>query len=279
MELMNKKLCIYHGNCADGFAGAWVVRKYYGEENIDFVAGVYQTPPPDVTGKDVILVDFSYKRDIVLEMAKTAASIIIIDHHKSAIEDLTTIYSRNIKLYTDINHSGSMLAWKLFFGAIEAPPLLKYIEDRDLWKFYLPGTREIQAALFSYPYDFGIYDELMQSSNCNTLYNEGISIERKHFKDINELLKVSTRPMCIGGHKVQVANLPYTMSSDAAHMLAKNYPFGACYYDKPEGRYFSLRSQETGIDVSEIAIKYGGGGHKHAAAFTISFAQAAEFEC
>jgi len=32
---------------------------------------------------------------------------------------------------------------------------------------------------------------------------------------------------------------------------------------------FSLRSQEGGIDVSEIAIKFGGGGHKHAAGFKV----------
>lgn len=53
-----RKLCIYHGNCADGFTSAWVVRKALGGE-VDFHAGIYQDAPPDVSGKDVLLVDFS----------------------------------------------------------------------------------------------------------------------------------------------------------------------------------------------------------------------------
>ena len=79
-------MCIYHGNCADGFGAAWVVRKALGE--IDFHGAKYQEPPPDVTGKDVVMVDFSYKRPVLLEMAEKANSILILDHHKTSAEDL-----------------------------------------------------------------------------------------------------------------------------------------------------------------------------------------------
>ena len=37
-----------------------------------------------------------------------------------------------------------------------------------------------------------------------------------------------------------------------------------------EGRTFSLRSEEGGEDVSEIAGLFGGGGHKHAAGFQLA---------
>jgi uncharacterized protein len=100
------------------------------------------------------------------------------------------------------------------------------------------------------------------------MISEGGAIERKHFKDIEELLKITTRRMVIGGVEVPVANLPYTMSSDAAGALAKNSPFGACYFDRPDARVFSLRSRgPEGADVSEIGARYGGGGHKNAAGF------------
>ncbi len=33
---------------------------------------------------------------------------------------------------------------------------------------------------------------------------------------------------------------------------------------------FSLRSEEGGQDVSEIAAMFGGGGHKHAAGFKLA---------
>lgn len=98
---------------------------------------------------------------------------------------------------------------------------------------------------------------------------EGAAIERKHFKDIDELLKVTTRRMNIAGHDVPVANLPYTLSSDAGHKLAQGEAFAACYWDTPDGRVFSLRSSELGLDVSEIAKQFGGGGHRNAAGFKL----------
>jgi len=71
----------------------------------------------------------------------------------------------------------------------------------------------------------------------------------------------------IGGHDVPVANLPYTLTSDAGHRMAQGEPFAACYWDTPEGRVFSLRSSANGLDVSAIAADYGGGGHDNAAGF------------
>lgn len=267
-------LCIYHGNCADGFGAAWVVKKALGE--IEFYPGKYQETPPDVTGKDVVMVDFSYKRPVLLEMAAKANSILILDHHKSAAEDLIDLPANVIAKF-DMEHSGAMLTWNHFFPDQTPPPLLLHIEDRDLWRFALQNTRQIQANVFSYPYDFQVWDKLM-ATELSTLVAEGEAIERKHFKDINELLNVTVREMIIGGYTVPVANLPYTFSSDAGHKLAKGKPFAACYWDTSKGRIFSLRSNDEGVDVSEIAKQYGGGGHRNAAGFEVNFVIAQTFE-
>lgn len=267
-------ICIYHGNCADGFGAAWVVRKALGD--IEFYAGVYKEPPPDVTDKDVLLVDFSYKRSVLLEMAEKAKSILILDHHKTAVADLVDLPSNVITVF-DMERSGARIAWDYFFPDETPPPLLLHIEDRDLWRFALTKTREIQANVFSYPYDFQVWDELM-AANVGDLVKDGEAIERKHFKDINELIGVCTRRMVIGGHNVPVANLPYTLTSDAGHILARGEPFAVCYWDTPEWRVFSLRSTDDGLDVSDIAKQYGGGGHAHASGFRVSYAEAAAFE-
>lgn len=101
------------------------------------------------------------------------------------------------------------------------------------------------------------------------LIAEGNAIERKHFKDIAELVNVMRREMTIGGVRVPVANLPYTLTSDAGHKMATEHQsrIGVCYWDTPDGRVFSLRSTDDGPDVSAIAKLYGGGGHAHAAGF------------
>jgi oligoribonuclease NrnB/cAMP/cGMP phosphodiesterase (DHH superfamily) len=265
-----KKLCIYHGNCADGFGGAWVVRKALGADNVDFHPGVYQDSPPDVAGRDVILVDFSYKKPVMEQLGLSANSITIIDHHKSAIEDLKDLETKcDIVTVFDMDHSGAMLAFKFFFPDTEPPTLLKHIEDRDLWRFAMRYTREVQANLFSYPYDFDVWDELM-ATPIEDLIADGTAIERKHFKDIKELIRVGKQRMTIAGYDVPVLNAPYFFSSDAGHIMAQGEPFAACYWDTPEGRVFSLRSADDGLDVSEIAKQYGGGGHKHAAGFRLS---------
>lgn len=262
-----KKLCIYHGNCADGFGAALAVRIGLGKHNVKFHAGVYNNAPPDVTNKDVIIVDFSYKRDVLIEMASKAKSMLILDHHKSAEYDLVDLPD-NVTAIFDMERSGAVMAWEYFNPDTAIPKLYLHIQDMDLWKFEIEGTREIQAALFSYGYDFDIWKKLL-TVNLSTLFNDGLAIERKHFKDIREFIAVAAYRDTIGGYEVPVLNAPYFWSSDVGEIMGVGEPFAACYWDTPEGRVYSLRSAEDGIDVSEVASKFGGGGHKHAAGFRI----------
>lgn len=267
-----KKLCIYHGNCLDGFGAAWAVHYALGE-NIAFYKGIHQQLPPDVTGLDVFLVDFSYKKELLEAMLKTAASITILDHHISAEEDLRELLNNGeINGLFDMSKSGAMLAWHWFNSDQQVPELIKHIQDRDLWQFKLDGSREINAALASYPFDFEIWDKLMadNSGELEMLKRDGEAIERKIQKDVKDLIASGVRRMSIAGYDVPVLNAPSVYVSDAGHIMSIGEPFAACYWDHPDGRSFSLRSSDDGIDVAEVAKEYGGGGHKKAAGFTVS---------
>lgn len=268
MTSPNKPLIIYHANCADGFSAAWCFWRAIGD-TAEYVPGVYQQPPPDVRGRNVYLVDFSYKRPVVEAMLLEAKSVTLIDHHKSAIEDLEGL--PGLHQFCDLNRSGATLAWDFLFPNQPRPLLLGHVEDRDLWRFKRPGTREIQAAIFSFDYSFEKWDELMAATGPELmqLTAAGAAIERKHHKDIAELLKVCQRRITIAGHEVPCASLPYTMSSDAGHVMAQGEPFAACYWDSADRRHFSLRSAQDGMDVSQIAATFGGGGHQHAAGFAV----------
>ena len=266
-----KKLCIYHGNCLDGYGAAWAVRNALGE-SVEFYKGVHQQPPPDVNGRDVFLVDFSYKKKVLEDMLKTAASVTILDHHVSAEEDLSELLKvGKIKGLFDMNKSGAMLVWQWFNPDQPPPVLIKYIQDRDLWLFKLDGSREINAALSSYPFDFKVWDKLMASNKgeLKALKRDGEAIERKLQKDIKGLVASGVRRMVIAGYDVPVLNVSSAYVSDAGHIMSEGEAFAACYWDHPDGRSFSLRSAENGIDVAEVAKVYGGGGHKKAAGFTV----------
>ena len=160
-------LCIYHGNCADGFTAAWAVRKALGED-VEFFPGVYQSSPPDVANRHVVLVDFSYKRPVLDEMAGSANSILILDHHKTAADDLAGYQvpfgnswrrhldninqdvcegcaGRPYALF-DMERSGAQLAWDFFHEGTKRPNLVDYVADRDLWQFRLPLSREVKCS-------------------------------------------------------------------------------------------------------------------------------------
>lgn len=266
-------ICIYHSNCADGFGAALIVRAALGGQ-VDFHPGKYGEAPPEVTGRDVIIVDFSYKRDVMINIIESCDQLTVLDHHKSAEAELAGLsqLSKKVFIEFDMNRSGAMMAWDFYFPDEPAPKLIKHIQDRDLWKFKLEGTRQIQAALFSYPYDFDVWMKMLANDDAvEALYCDGVAIERKYLKDLDELLKHEPRTMVIGGYTVPVANLPYTMASDAGNRLALNQPFAAIYSDTKDNRLFSLRScsGEHEVDVSEIAGQYGGGGHKNAAGFKV----------
>jgi hypothetical protein len=299
-----KPLVIYHANCADGFTAAWAVRQAM---DADFYPGVHGEPPPAAEGRDLIFVDFCYPQYVMLDLQLVARSILVLDHHKSAeaampanpltADDQLTVVRiegfdvdadptwRNFQgwveqdkcegiekamIYAlfDMDRSGAGIAWDFFHPGAPRPELIDHVEDRDLWRFALPGTREIQAAVFSYPYEFDVWDLLMETP-METLRAQGVAIERKHHKDVAELVKVAKRQMVIGHYDVPVASLPYTLASDAGLLMAKGQPFAACYYDRDGGRVFSLRSTDRGVDVSEVAALYGGGGHARAAGFTV----------
>lgn len=274
-----KPLCIYHGNCADGFGAATIIHKAFGGD-IDFYPGIYGKEPPELTARDVIIVDFSYKRDVMQDIISKARSVLVLDHHTSAEKELAGLHRihEDVEVYFDMERSGAQMAWDYFFPELPTPKLIQHIQDRDLWKFELEGTREIQAALFSYQYDLNIWLAMLDNNEAvEELFCDGVAIERKHFKDIAELLKVSQREMTIAGHAVPVANLPYTMASDAGNIMSRDLTtFAATYYDTANSRCFSLRSTENGMDVSEIASQYGGGGHKNAAGFRVPLSELAD---
>lgn len=208
---MHHPLCIYHKDCLDGFAAAWVVWKAF-HGHIDAFAAEYQDCPPDIPERrdierrDVVIVDFSYPRPVLRSMADSARCILAIDHHSTAQGALSDP-PKNVTVKLDMEYSACMLAFRHFFPDDEPPVLLRHIEDRDLWRFALQGTREAVAALQSYQQDFMLWDDLM-AAPIDPLYVEGTAILRRYEVDLQEAIAQTRRIMHIAGYSVPAANVP-----------------------------------------------------------------------
>lgn len=284
-----RPLVIYHGKCADGFTAAWVANRFYTKYAlfpvdqdgwaIDAVPAVYGESPPDVTGRLVFILDFSYPRSVLLEMARAAKSIVIIDHHKTAIDDLQGIGDEALELkrcaistLLSVDRSGAWLTWQWFFGAETPPDLVSLVDDRDRWVFKDPRSRPFAAGAFARGYTVKDWDELATPLGVAKTIADGEAIDRRNTKDINELLDTMTVWRKIDDVSVPTANLSYMSASDACAELLRRHPtasFAATWFARQDGKYvFSLRSRPgSDVDVGEIAKRYGGGGHKHASGF------------
>jgi len=259
-------LCIYHGGCDDGFAAAlcvWLAKA----KDVELFPAVYGKPMPDVTGRNVIMVDFSYKRPDMELMADKAESVLMLDHHKSAAEDMVGFSRPNCQIVFDMDRSGAMMAWDHFrpHGSTGLE-FIRYIQDRDLWKKELVGTEEFTMGLRSYPQDLDLWESFFKNG-AKRLIQEGATVLR-YYRQLVEQAKSLAYEAMIDGIPVPVCNSSFALASDVAGELAEGRPFAAVYYKTPDGYVYSLRSRgEKGIDVSKVALKFGGGGHAQAAGF------------
>jgi len=281
--ITRKPLILYHGpGCLDGMASAWAAWKHFGD-NAEYVVGKYQEDMGDIfSNRDVYLVDFSFKRAVMEDILKVANKVTLLDHHKSALEDLKGLqdqYTNFWMQHSRVENSGAMITWKYFFPYEEAPPLLVYIEDRDLWTFKYERTKPATTALFAMDLHFTGLDPLMNMSEyeLRELVSQGRVLLSAHNRQVELCIKTCYREIAlnIGGivyYRVPFVNCPPNLTSDVGNKLAELHPFAMMYYDTEDYRSISLRSSALNPnhkDVSLLAKEFNGGGHKHAAGFKV----------
>lgn len=294
--MTNRTTCIYHANCADGFTAAWVVFQALGSA-VRYIPASYDDDglPDGLEGANLILVDFSYKRPVMLDLARQARTVLVLDHHKTAKEELAgfprpskalghdsnwlwhanthTAAQDNIRCIFDMDRSGAQLAWDFFYPDAPRPPLVEYTADRDLWKFRLPDSKAVSAWIGAHDMEMGewhtMHNITLDPRMMKRAIEQGRAILAARDKMTRDAVRSTRRDMVIGGRIVPVANVPYFFASDGGHLLAGDAKIGATYMDLPTGqRKFSLRGDGS-IDVAEIAAGYGGGGHHDSAGFTM----------
>ncbi len=187
----------------------------------------------------------------------------------------------------DNNKSGAMLAWEYFHPGTEVPMLIKHIDDRDRWQFKMEGTKELNAALWSAPWNFQQWKELNES-DLAPMYKAGKAILRAHAQNVQSVVKGSSRDVWIKADKPidlpgsflngvtqgwqgLAANCPPHLTSDVGHELAnQSGTFGLCWTLSQTDLVAKCSLRSNGdYDVSAIAKAFGGGGHRNAAGFEV----------
>jgi oligoribonuclease NrnB/cAMP/cGMP phosphodiesterase (DHH superfamily) len=311
---------LYHADCPDGFGAAYAAWLRFG--NFASYRAMHHGEPwemAEIAGHDVYILDFSFPPDLLEAMAGLASSITQIDHHSTARQPwasrLTIAHDGSesfshptlpLTVIFDLNKSGVRLAWEFFNPARPIPLLLRHIEDMDLWRFALPGTRAIGRALRLLPFDFAAWDDLAgrmpdaDAAGYKALVAEGEAIERFFQSEIDRLaqsrlvMPAHLRGEPVDSLQVRRHGLPTLVEGDRAwravrglainasalfaselgnRLAEQSGSFGLVWQLGADGEAkVSLRAAGK-VNVAEIAANYGGGGHPNAAGFRLPLAR------
>lgn len=280
MEVDPRPLVLYHDQCMDGLVAAWIAwRRFF--ERADYEAARYGQSPPDCKGRVVYVLDFSYPPAQLTQMADEAHRVVVLDHHETAIARFANWVPRtDVELHFDINKSGASLTSE-YFNATARIWIVDYVEDRDLWKFQLPHSREVNALLAAACMGMELIDSFRELNEIR-----GMSMKQVVQQGVGARLQVEAyaRQAALGARHVTFAgypnipcvNIARPMNSDVLHELAKDTLFAVGWYQDGDNAVFSMRS-ENRFNVATLAERFGGGGHPGAAGFTIPFEGAAHF--
>lgn len=286
-------IIFYHNACPDGWTAAWVAKRKYPEATLypldhgltdDQINRLVEF----VRNENAIMIDYSLRsREDNDRLAASAKTFRILDHHKTAQAALDGAPYATF----DMNRSGAGLAWDYLFGKnsgswcgpkgddglneygyFNRPWFIDYVEARDLWRWdSLPKSREVCAYLGTLPYEIAEWDKLLDINAEKALQlGKGALANIQHY--VRETIK-NTRFGVLFGHEVAMLNTTYLNCSEIGNELAQSAEFGLTWFERKDDVYqFSLRSIGN-FDVSAIAKKFNGGGHKNAAGFQLDYKQ------
>jgi len=272
-----RRICFYHAGCPDGFGAAWAIWKAWGE------GGEYRARGHDdavraheMAGDLVVFADNAPGNGALRLLGEHASQVVVLDHHVSALERFqsepglaSALAARGHLVRFDLSHSGAVLAWEHFHPDREPPALLAYVQDQDLWRWELPDSEAVNAAIYSYPRRFDIWSELAEMP-VERLVAEGRSIARAQRIEVERSLQ-NAHPITIGGLRLEAVNALFhraLIGHELAVRAVHGAPAGAVY--RLTGRRVDCSLYSTGdFDVAKIAARYGGGGHRNAAGFHV----------
>ncbi len=273
---MEKKVvCIYHGNCTDGTtAAAVLLTKFpdcilfpleHGYKEEDFQNVLEKVDK----NTDVYIVDFSLRKEHLETLANIANQIVIIDHHigvKELLEEMSKKY-KNVKYIFDNNRSGASLTWVYFYGEKDIPPIIQYVEDKDIWTWKFGDiTKYVNAYLVLFTNQPDKIKELIFSDITGVIEKGKLLAQYSDYLINRYVEKAKEVHLKIGDYIVKAYNTNL-FQSEIGNILSKEHNQAVALFNiNGEFVKLSFRSCDgQNPSALELAKILGGGGHKNAA--------------
>lgn len=260
-------VCFYHANCTDGAAAAAVIKRKYPQAQL--LPMNHGDPiQAEVKGKKVFIVDFSFPAEILERLKSEAAEVLWYDHHKTALPIRDKIGWGIL----DLSESGASLTWKQEYPGEALPKILGYVKDKDLWEWKLPDSRAVSMDLRN---TVGVLDPASETWRrlIDQMDEDSFRkiVERGEYALLSQRLNILSGvkngfELDFHGHRAFAVNWSLE-ASDIGEYIYKEMGYAVAILFYYTGKVWSFSLRSPTVDVSELAQKYGGGGHPGASGF------------
>lgn len=277
-----KIIGFYHRSDLDGVCSGAILKKclndkiqLYGVEYGDKIDLDAVVSPGDL----VYVVDYSFGPiSRMIELSKKV-DLVWVDHHCSIIKEarLADVEFKGVLGDDKNSKSAALLLWEYFYPNKSIPKGVEMISLFDTWQHEfkseildfckgLETNTGLSVDSQSWEYIFDNRLEFMQSMGVSgTIINKYITTSHKQYA-LEHAFETE-----LDGYKAIAINKAFggAMMFDAVWDEEK-YDIMIAFSRRNNGLWrFSLYTTKKNVDCSAIATKWGGGGHKAAAGFSI----------
>lgn len=268
----------------DGYCSAWVIQSAFKsgllkrrgiseDDKLETLGGNYAEEFPLKLinpNETVFLLDFSISPAVMDQLLQVTPNVYWIDHHLSSIQKFRA-YPSCIKGNRDMKYASCENAYNFIYDTEEpCNRTVQLIGSYDTWRWQGTGDRT--------PLHFALGISTENLDPCNGAWD---SID----KDPEKYIDLGRRIECLKkreykqwwskmfiteleGHSTLALNAPIRGAfAFEDYTEADKYDILCVYHFNGKSYAGSIFTRNPDIDVSEIATKLGGGGHRYAAGF------------
>ena len=286
--------CFYHSADLDGHCSGAIVKHKHPECEMFGINYGDKFPWDKIKmGETVFMVDFSLQPFDDMETLNSMCKLIWIDHHRTAIDEA---HKRKFLAFEQVlevgkaacelcwefchpsTHSGRQhppceLRWEFCHPGVHTPIGVYWLGRYDVWDHVNPHVLPFQYGMRSYDTlpSSPVWDDVFQGNS--RFISECLHNGRAILRYIQKTDRVYAESCAFETRIKEIPAIAVNKGLANSKLFdgiwdVKKYPIAMTFVWRNDEWTVSLyTTEETGIDVSEIARSFGGGGHKCAAGF------------
>lgn len=261
----------YHRACPDGALAAGLLSDRLRSEGVRFdllpLEAGRAPPKRKAEGRDVVLLDLCPGAAALQALRETAASVFVLDHHVAA--SAVAAAHPDVVFLAD-GRCGALLCWQLLHGDAPPPAFVRLVDDVDHYRQDDPDVAALAVLVRAATTPLAALGLATRYTREPEAVLAEARVAARSWQERVAAYVQKARPARVDEVAVRAVELRArdgALASDVGNAVAAVHGGIALVFRRAGGKVrHSLRSRPgIGPAVHELAARFGGGGHKHAA--------------